>query len=927
MRILIWAFILLLCAPPSFALPAVTREKINGFEVDFVNIAAGDRISVTFYLPVGTLHNRARTLGLAHLFEHYIHNGSVALPGHKAMKNLMSRIGATANAHTSLDHTFFFANAGQSFARELLLARLGMLGGLEWNIETFNSERETVINEIADEVMKQDLSALNQMMYSRLLPQGHPWAKPILGTEASLRALNLDDLRQYYYANYRPENLKIAIHGNFTDPNFFADVRAWTKEYLHPANESADALRYPDPLLPLASVETARFFQPGAPAIASRRLLYVHSENLKLSKVLFEGTRGFPERNWHIADLLAHYMNLTIPGSLLHTLLTEKQWITDGGFLSYHLNNRPYLSLQVTLTEEGTKHASEINEMSMRQLRSLQTRGIPAEALQLLKQGEIASLKMSTISVAAIETPYITIMDESSTLTDQVKKIDSITNEQVKDFASRFNPAHALYAQMGRETDQLETDSDYKRGYRIFENLALPRYKEIFRQATAAFEPPLPDFKLAAPANSPFEKRFAQTKATADLSERLIADFRQDLPNLAANVGLTFAPRESSDLLFLDLVIAAFCERYSEAMFNANLRYQALGSVSRMGPTLWFKGGGQSRNSVSYVRWLIETLNTFTPTFEELERARRAALSNSVGNYSGRYSADIVLEENAMRLDPLLVSNAHAQTLLGKMDFAESLKRWASLRQRADREFVLVGDLRTSDYDTLKSSAAKFSKEALTTEDHSFLANRFGWTGRSESLLLPWPAAGRSPDNRGISRTYLGPEVLNPRESVAFVALMSMWNNQIYNLNRSDLGLGYMHGTYAPVLNKKNYFLILYGQADGAANTKTAIEGWDQILNGMRNGKTTDDEIRAGISAALQTYSQKQIDAGSMAEIYAGQMDIRFDGRARERLAEELKTLSVDEVRAVALKYVLNSNVPIVQMEMGAACDDVLLGK
>ncbi|NJL25046.1 MAG: insulinase family protein [Calothrix sp. SM1_5_4] len=162
------------------AVPPVTVKNINGFEIHLVDVGRGDTLGVTFYVPVGTLHEHGRMMGRAHLLEHILHTGTLRYPGYHSFDKLLQPVGINTNAYTGFDRTFYYASGHQSQAETIIRVHLSMLGGLEFNPDVFLKERGVVVNEIAVEGMKNDSRLLMQMPFMTLLPPSHPWHHPPL---------------------------------------------------------------------------------------------------------------------------------------------------------------------------------------------------------------------------------------------------------------------------------------------------------------------------------------------------------------------------------------------------------------------------------------------------------------------------------------------------------------------------------------------------------------------------------------------------------------------------------------------------------------------------------------------------------------------------------------------------------------------------
>lgn len=177
--------------------------------------------------------------GLAHLLEHLTYRSR--LSGTR-LSDWLKGAGAIFNATTTPETIQYIAFAQRSALSDLLQIEIGrLIHPLEGiSAEDVQVERQVVLNErwqwqnagvgpdVANELLVQ------------LFPAGHPLARPVLGTEASLAAATLPALRAFAQQHHRPENCTLVVAGNVKAGEVAALMREWP----------AEALAGPDPTAP-----------------------------------------------------------------------------------------------------------------------------------------------------------------------------------------------------------------------------------------------------------------------------------------------------------------------------------------------------------------------------------------------------------------------------------------------------------------------------------------------------------------------------------------------------------------------------------------------------------------------------------------------------------------------------------------------------
>jgi predicted Zn-dependent peptidase len=907
------------CTVNAVALPSITSEKINGFQVDFVDLGRGDTFAVTFGVPVGTMHEWGRLMGRMHLLEHLLHVGTNAFPGYHTFDQMLKPAGVATNAYTSLNHTFYYASANADSAELMLKVHLAMLGGLEWNQETISKEREVVINEVADEYMPQESTALSQMPFVKLLPRRHPLNQPTLGDKDSLRGLTIEDLKELYYQNYGPGSARVALIGNFSDPKFKEQVRAWTQKYLHAPNPLEDAVPYPPVSIPLRKVPRESLFSSGHMAPESETRLYLNTELNRWSGIFLEAPADQFPRNSEAAHLLMSYLNISAPGSLMHKLKTELGWISNGGGYIYGVNNRQYMRVQFRLTEAGAGHEVEINEMFFSALRSVQMNPPAEDLINKMKSASLKAFENQSYSVTDFLRPYAALIQAEKSMAESLTELRAVMPADIQRVASAFRPDQALYYYAGPEkADMLNDDRGYKRKFKLEDNhVALERYiAASTSEAPISFQPKLREVNLGEAG--PVEPRFVFEQKPGELR---VVDIRTDLPDVLLNAELTFKTLDPRDLAVIEILSAALNERfaseesyiyYTHALDLTEATSQNVFSVT---------ASGTNGLAAKALIWRLQALSSFAATEGEFQRAREKYVSYAKNKYNEDFAAFAAVAAFRGKVDPLMISLKTNADNAADISFEEFKERWHNLRAQADLRIVGAGAISNQDIQEVAEAARLVSPQPLNDVDRSQLKARF-WPleGMQEHRRFPAP---KGEDPWGLLRAYQGPVKTNLKESAAFMVLTSLLHTMVGNHNRGDQELGYMHGTAITFADTLNWNLMMYGGTEGPANAQKTIDGWDYVLNRLRNGQVTDDMIKDAQSDVVNSKAEIKTSAFDLAQQIEASLNVYDDPHALPRELETLRSLTPQDVRDVAQKYILAPNTPHYQLTM-SNCEQAL---
>lgn len=170
-------------------------------------------VAVNVLYNVGARDEDPSMTGLAHLFEHLMFGGSVNVADFDAE---IERAGGMDNAWTSNDFTNFYDVApAQNFETLLWLESDRMLG-LAFSDKALEVQRHVVIEEFKETHLNRPYGDLYHKLRA-LVYRTHPYRYPTIGKDPShIGKVTQDDVRDFFYSHYAPDNAVLAISGNVT---------------------------------------------------------------------------------------------------------------------------------------------------------------------------------------------------------------------------------------------------------------------------------------------------------------------------------------------------------------------------------------------------------------------------------------------------------------------------------------------------------------------------------------------------------------------------------------------------------------------------------------------------------------------------------------------------------------------------------------
>lgn len=192
----------------------------NGLEVRLVPSKQAPIVVASLWYRVGARDEPPEFTGIAHFLEHMMFKGSARFPM-GAIDRLTQSLGGENNAFTSHDVTAYYFSFAVEHWRTALAIEADRMETLTLDPVEIEREREVILEEISmyeDDPWDALQLAANEAYYGDF-----PYGRPILGTRASVKAIDRRALESFYRAHYRPDNAVLVLAGDL-DERSLAEV-------------------------------------------------------------------------------------------------------------------------------------------------------------------------------------------------------------------------------------------------------------------------------------------------------------------------------------------------------------------------------------------------------------------------------------------------------------------------------------------------------------------------------------------------------------------------------------------------------------------------------------------------------------------------------------------------------------------------------
>ena len=203
----------------------VNRHTLsNGLRIIHSQDSATAMVALNILYNVGSRDENPEMTGMAHLFEHLMFGGSENIPD---FDGALEAAGGTNNAWTNCDYTNFYDIVPAHNVETAFWLESDRMNALAFSDKALEVQRQVVCEEFKQVCLNQPYGDLSHHLNS-LAYKVHPYRYPVIGKELShIQKVTQEDVRQFFYHHYAPNNAVLAITGNITAERAFALAEKW----------------------------------------------------------------------------------------------------------------------------------------------------------------------------------------------------------------------------------------------------------------------------------------------------------------------------------------------------------------------------------------------------------------------------------------------------------------------------------------------------------------------------------------------------------------------------------------------------------------------------------------------------------------------------------------------------------------------------
>ena len=200
--------------------PEISAHRLaNGLLVLAAEIHSLPILSHQVHFAAGSRYEKPGITGISHLFEHLMFKGTRRVKPEEFARIIQAH-GGTLNAFTTTDNTSYYENLPAEKLELAMDLEADRLANLQLTSETLEPEREVVRSERKLRSVNSPFGLLIEQL-SALAYEQHPYRWPVIGWDADLKTLTIDDCREYYRTHYAPNNAVVVVVGDVAAEDVF----------------------------------------------------------------------------------------------------------------------------------------------------------------------------------------------------------------------------------------------------------------------------------------------------------------------------------------------------------------------------------------------------------------------------------------------------------------------------------------------------------------------------------------------------------------------------------------------------------------------------------------------------------------------------------------------------------------------------------
>lgn len=185
------------------------------------------------WVASGSCNETEQTNGISHFIEHIVFKGSKKRSAFEIAEG-MDKIGASVNAYTTKEYTFFYTRALDYQILSAADILFDMIKNPRLDENDIETEKGVICEEIA--MCEDDPSDVCFELNESAIFEGSPLSLQILGSKESVCSFQKENFKKHIEMYYVPERMVIGICGNFDEEKVLEKIKEYFADGVNTSN-------------------------------------------------------------------------------------------------------------------------------------------------------------------------------------------------------------------------------------------------------------------------------------------------------------------------------------------------------------------------------------------------------------------------------------------------------------------------------------------------------------------------------------------------------------------------------------------------------------------------------------------------------------------------------------------------------------------
>ena len=386
----------------------------NGLRIVHSEDKNTQMVALNVLYNVGARDEHPDHTGFAHLFEHLMFGGSVNIPDYDTH---VQNAGGENNAWTNNDITNYYITLPRQNVETGFWLESDRMLSLDFNEKSLEVQRHVVVEEFKQRNLNQPYGDVGHLVRG-LVYKVHPYQWPTIGKEpAHIEDATLDEVKDFFFRFYAPNNAILAVTGNIS----FEDTVALAEKWFGPIPRRDVNPRN----LPVELQQTEE-----------RRLTVERNVPVDALHLVFHKCdRLHPD--YYVFDMLSDLLSAGRSSRLIQHLVVERQVF---GSIDAYISGSIDTGMFYVVGKLAPGISLEEAEAAVwQELEAMKTEDIAEEELEKVKNRYESEQIFSNINYLNVATnlAFFELIGRAEDINHEVEKYRAVTAHRIKEVAKR----------------------------------------------------------------------------------------------------------------------------------------------------------------------------------------------------------------------------------------------------------------------------------------------------------------------------------------------------------------------------------------------------------------------------------------------------------------------------------------------------------